>query len=104
LPSRFKNAVAARLFVRAAVAVFAFALKSDDVFNSSSDTAGALADYNRAIELNPASAIGYFNRALVWRERGDLSLAKADYDRAVALDPRLADDEARERIRNRLMR
>ena len=68
------------------------------------DLEGALADYNRAIELNPASAIGHFNRSLVWRERGDLARARADYDRAVALDPRLTDDVSRERIRNRLMR
>jgi tetratricopeptide (TPR) repeat protein len=40
--------------------------------------------------LNPASAIDYFNRALVWRKRGDLARAAADYDQAIALDPRLA--------------
>jgi tetratricopeptide (TPR) repeat protein len=41
--------------------------------------------------LNPASVVAYFNRALVWCERGEWARAVADYDRAIALDPRHAD-------------
>jgi tetratricopeptide (TPR) repeat protein len=55
------------------------------------DAAGALADYNRAIELDPASSNTYFNRALVWRERADWARAIADYDRDLALNPRHSD-------------
>jgi len=41
--------------------------------------------------LNPTSAIGYFNRALVWRERGESARAIADCDQAIALEPSFAD-------------
>jgi tetratricopeptide (TPR) repeat protein len=52
------------------------------------DLDGALADYNRAIELNPQDATPYNNRGLVKATKGDLDGALADYDRAVQLSPR----------------
>jgi tetratricopeptide (TPR) repeat protein len=52
---------------------------------------GALADYNRALELNPALSLVYFTRAQVWCERGHWARARADYDQAIALNPRFAD-------------
>jgi len=54
------------------------------------DAEGALADYNRAIELNPSQANAYFNRAFVLREKGELIWALADYDRAIVLDASFA--------------
>jgi len=53
--------------------------------------AGALADYNRAIELAPAAPLAYLNRAMIWRGRGDWAQAVADYDQTIALNPRHAD-------------
>jgi len=52
------------------------------------DLDGALADYNRAIELNPHDATPYNNRGLVKMAKGNLDGALADYDRALQISPR----------------
>ncbi len=57
------------------------------------DLSGALADFNRAVELGesaPALAQGYFNRALLLETQGKLDLALADFDKAIALAPKHA--------------
>src|ERR1035438_2183057 len=43
---------------------------------------GAIADYNRAIELNPKFAYAYNNRGLAKRAKGDLDSAFADFNKA----------------------
>ena len=48
---------------------------------------GAIADYDRAIELNPRYAHAYTNRGRAKRVKGNLDGALADYDRAIELDP-----------------
>jgi len=52
------------------------------------DLDGALADYSRAIELNPHDATAYNDRGLVKVAKGDLDGALADYNRALELTPR----------------
>ena len=52
------------------------------------DLDGALADYDRAIEINPHDAAVYNNRGLVKIAKGDLNGALADYDRALQISPR----------------
>jgi tetratricopeptide (TPR) repeat protein len=47
----------------------------------------ALDDHNQAIKLDSNSADAYNNRALAWRDKGDLDSALADYDQAILLDP-----------------
>lgn len=55
------------------------------------DVAGALADYNRAIELAPNFASAYSNRAYMKFTKFLLTKdALADYDRAISIDPRHA--------------
>jgi tetratricopeptide (TPR) repeat protein/predicted Ser/Thr protein kinase len=51
------------------------------------DLEGAIADYTRAVELDPSDASSWNNRASARRDRGDLAGAMADYDRALKEDP-----------------
>ena len=52
------------------------------------DLKGALADYDRAIEINPHDAAPYNNRGLAKMAMGDLDGALADYNRALEISPR----------------
>ena len=54
------------------------------------DLDGAIADYNRAIELNPKDARAYYNRGIAKRAKRDLDGAIADFSRAIELDPKYA--------------
>lgn len=61
------------------------------------DFDGAIANFDKAIELNPGDALNYFRRGVTYMERGvdkrnkdDLNRAIADLDKALALDSRNA--------------
>ncbi len=54
------------------------------------DLEGALADFNRAIALDPRSAWAYFGRGTIRGEQGRLDEAITDFDRAVEFDPQFA--------------
>ena len=54
------------------------------------DLDGAIADYNRAVELNPKDTAAYYNRGVAKQTRGDLDGAFADYNRTLELDPKYA--------------
>jgi len=56
--------------------------------NASGDFEGAIADYNRAIELDPKYAAAYSNRGNAKQAKGDLDGAIADCSRAIELDPK----------------
>lgn len=47
----------------------------------------AVADYAKALELNPKDAVAHNNRGLVYHEQGELDKALADYSMAITLDP-----------------
>lgn len=51
-----------------------------DIYNS-------IADYNRAININPNDASAYVNRGAAWAKQGKITLAITDYDRAIKIDP-----------------
>ncbi|WP_310481313.1 tetratricopeptide repeat protein [Chamaesiphon sp. VAR_48_metabat_403] len=51
------------------------------------DRVAALADDDRAIELNPRFINAYFRRGLIYTELGDLELALKNYNLAIDLDP-----------------
>ena len=51
----------------------------------------AIKDYNKAIELNPKSAIAYNNRGNAKSDSGEYEDAIKDYDKAIELDPQLAE-------------
>jgi tetratricopeptide (TPR) repeat protein len=49
----------------------------------------AIADFNRAIELNPRLAPAYGNRGFVRLLQGEDAKAQEDFDRCIKLDPAL---------------
>jgi len=55
------------------------------------DLDGALADFNRAVELDPKDSVAYYNRAYAKRLKKDPTGAIADYTKAIELDPKYAD-------------
>ena len=54
------------------------------------DDNGAIADYTKAIELNPDYALAYFNRGYSKGELKDHDGAKSDYTKAIELNPNYA--------------
>ncbi len=54
------------------------------------DKQGAIADYDRAIKINPNFAVVYLNRGAIKLDLGDKQGAIADYDRAIKINPNLA--------------
>ena len=50
----------------------------------------ALADFDRAIALEPNNAKYYDNRGNIWRDSGRFDRAVEDYDKAIALSPGFA--------------
>jgi tetratricopeptide (TPR) repeat protein len=54
------------------------------------DTAGALADYNKAISLNSQDATAYYHRADLKQRLQDTSGALADHNKAIELNPKFA--------------
>jgi Tfp pilus assembly protein PilF len=51
----------------------------------------ALVDLNEAIRIDPYSTYAHWNRAEVYRHKGELTSARADYERALSLGPRAQD-------------
>jgi tetratricopeptide (TPR) repeat protein len=47
----------------------------------------AIADYNKAIELDPQLAVAYYNRGKDYEDQGELDKAIADFTKAIELDP-----------------
>jgi len=52
------------------------------------DLDGAIADYTKAIELKPDSALAYYNRSDAKQAKGDLDGANADHTKATEIDSR----------------
>jgi tetratricopeptide (TPR) repeat protein len=66
------------------------AIESGNDYLEKGDLDRAIADYDRAIELDPDYAHTYFDRGFTYRRKGDQDRAIADYDRAIELDPDFA--------------
>jgi predicted O-linked N-acetylglucosamine transferase (SPINDLY family) len=58
---------------------------------SRGDAAGAVARIERAIALNPETAVYHFNLGLAWHQQGEVSRAIASYREAIKLSPGLAE-------------
>ena len=48
------------------------------------DLEKAIADFNKALEINPNDADTYHRRGRAYRDKGDLDKAAADMEKAVA--------------------
>ncbi len=55
--------------------------------SAAGDTEGAMADFNRAIELKPGLAVAYANRGGLKGKLGDYEGALADLDVSISLSP-----------------
>lgn len=53
----------------------------------------AIADYGKAIELDPSHALAYYNRGVAYREKGEIPKAVSDLEKCIALsaDPELTE-------------
>jgi tetratricopeptide (TPR) repeat protein len=49
-----------------------------------------MADFDKAIELDPQAAPAYGGRGAAWGEKGEYDKAMADFDKAIELDPQAA--------------
>ena len=61
--------------------------KRGDAYYETGEYSKAIAEYNKAIELNPNKALAYFNRAYAYGEIGKYDKAIADYSKAIELNP-----------------
>src|SRR5262249_13669933 len=52
------------------------------------DSAAAIADFGRALDLDPKHAGAFYHRGLAHAANGDFDLAIADFDMAIELDPK----------------
>ena len=66
-------------------------IKSGKAKFDEGDYRGAIADYDRAIELKPDYADAYYNRRISKSALGDYYGAIADYSRAIELKPDFAE-------------
>jgi len=59
-------------------------------YESKGEVERAIADYNKAIALDPKFAKAYTNRGVAYRKKGESDRAIADFTKAIALNPKSA--------------
>ena len=57
-------------------------------WDEKSEYGKAIADYTKAIELNPKFTEAYYNRGNAWESKGQFDKALADYTHAIKLNPK----------------
>jgi tetratricopeptide (TPR) repeat protein len=62
-------------------------IKSGFAYLDKADYDQAIADFSRAIALNPDSALAHHGRGLAYQNKDDYDQAIADYNRATEIDP-----------------
>ena len=61
--------------------------KRGNAYRQKGDWDRAIAEYNRAIEVNPKYGEAYMNRGIIYYYKGDLDRALEDYNRAADWTP-----------------
>ncbi len=64
--------------------------KKGDSYQEKGQWDKAIAEYNKAIELNPEYAEAYYNRGIAYGNKGQYDQAISDYTKAIELNPRYA--------------
>lgn len=67
----------------------AYFARGFNILSESSHLDAAIADFNKAIELNPKYARSYLMRGRAYESLGDDVHAKADRDKALELEPKI---------------
>lgn len=68
------------------VSKFSLHVQQGFTYQSKGKLNEALAEYNKAIEIDPGSSVGYSYRGIVYFLKGDLDLAIANFDEALKID------------------
>jgi tetratricopeptide (TPR) repeat protein len=61
-----------------------------EAWDDRGDSDKAIADYTKAIEINPQYISAYYNRGVAWYDKGDYDKAIVDYTKAIEIDPKFA--------------
>ncbi len=65
-------------------------LKHGNTCYKKGDLNQAIANYGKALEIDPQNAIAYYNRGNAWHKKGEMNRAVADYSNALEINPKLA--------------
>lgn len=65
----------------------AYKFRGNAWINSKGEYDKAIADYTKAIEIDPRYAFAYNNRGLAWGKKGEYDKAIADYTKAKEVNP-----------------
>jgi tetratricopeptide (TPR) repeat protein len=63
-------------------------IRVDQLWEDAGDFDKTIADYTKAIEINPKDAIAFNNRGNAWYRKGDYDKAIADYTKAIEINPK----------------
>ena len=63
-------------------------VRAGEFWSAKGDVGKAVADFNKAIRLDPKDPIALQNRAAIWSAKGDFNKAIADCNALIRLDPK----------------
>lgn len=64
-----------------------FYIRRGNALYNNKDYDSAIADYNKALEINPNDALALYNRGFIWVANQEYDNAIKDYDKVIEIDP-----------------